>query len=366
MHRVLIAPDKFKGTLTSREAARAIRVGLSRAWPHAQFTEVALADGGEGFTECLIAALHGLSHQTRTVDATHQPCTGIWGELGDVASLDIATASGLAQLHAAARNPELTSTYGTGVVLREIVTRAFPTIILGLGGSATNDAGIGIAAALGFRFLDVRGNEVPLQGAALGSITRIEGPERPMSSRIVIATDVDNPLYGPEGAAHRFAAQKGADPAMVQRLDAGLRHFAQVVAEYVGRDYSSHAGAGAAGGAGFGMLALLGAKRRSGFDILREHLELDRLIEAHELVITGEGAFDTTSLAGKAPAQISRLAAEKGRPVWAVFGRCDLENAAGCFDRFATLAGSVAGAAETHADRLSHAAYELARGGCNR
>jgi glycerate kinase len=365
MHRVLIAPDKFKGTLTSRQAARAIRVGLQRAWPDAQFTEIALADGGEGFTDCLVDALHGRAHTIQSVDAANHPCIATWGELaselGSVAALDIASASGLAQLRLDARNPELTSTFGTGLVLREIIARGLQTILVGLGGSATNDGGTGIAAALGFRFLDVHGNEVPTNGAALASIVRIEGPRKPIASRIVIATDVENPLYGSEGAAHRFAAQKGANPDMVARLDAGLRHFAAVVANHVGHDYSVHPGAGAAGGAGFGMLALLGAQRRSGFDILREQLQLDRLIEAHDLVVTGEGAFDATSLTGKAPAQLAQLVTAKGRRAWAVFGRCDLENAAGRFDRYATLDGGVTGTLETHLERVSRASFELAK-----
>jgi len=361
MHRrVLIAPDKFKGTLTSRQAAHAIRVGLQRAWPDAQFTEIALADGGEGFADCLVEALHGESRSIQTVDATNRPCVATWGELGDIAALDIASASGLAQLQVDARNPELTSTFGTGLILRDIIARKFRTILVGLGGSATNDGGIGIAAALGFRFLDGQGNEVPTNGAALASIVRIERPPGSIASRIVIATDVDNPLYGPEGAAHRFAAQKGAPPDMVKRLDAGLRHFAKVVTQHVAHDFSDHPGAGAAGGAGFGLLALLGAERRRGFDILREHLQLDRLVETHDLVVTGEGAFDATSLTGKAPAQIAQLAEAKGRRVWAVFGRCDIANAAGRFEQYATLDGSVTGDLETHLERVSRASFELA------
>jgi glycerate 2-kinase len=368
-HRVLIAPDKFKGTMTAKQAGSAILSGLQRAWPDAEFTLIALADGGEGFTECLIEARHGRLHVAKTLDALGRACTAGWGEIdaGRTAVLDIASASGLAELSPSERNPSLTSTLGTGIVLRELIARGFETIYLGLGGSATNDAGVGIAVALGFRFLDSGGREVPSNGGALSAIARIEAPPSSPFVRFVIATDVDNPLYGPDGAACQFAAQKGADATTIRRLDDGLQHFAATVSKHVGQDLWARSGAGAAGGVGFGMMALLNAERRSGFEVLREQLHLDRLIETHDLIVTGEGAFDVTSLAGKAPARLAQLARKLTKPIWGLFGRCDVANTADYFDRHASLSEGE-GAVEVpntlglNLERLSRAAFDLARG----
>jgi glycerate 2-kinase len=366
-HRVLIAPDKFKGTMTAKQAGSAIRSGLERMWPDAEFTVVAFADGGEGFTECLVEARQGHLHAAKTLDALGRACTAQWGEIdaGRTAVLDIASASGLAQLSPPERDPSVTSTLGTGIVLGELIARGFRDVFVGLGGSATNDAGIGIAAALGFRFLDSSGREVPSTGDALRAIARIDAPPRAMPVRFVIATDVDNPLYGPDGAAYQFAAQKGADAATIRRLDEGLQHFAAIVSKHVGQDLSTRSGAGAAGGAAFGMMALLNAERRSGFEVLREQLQLDRLIEAHDLIVTGEGAFDATSLAGKAPARLAQLARRLNKPVWGLFGRCDIANVADSFDRHASLsvgALEVPNTLDLHLERLSRAAFDLARG----
>ncbi|HVF18474.1 MAG TPA: glycerate kinase, partial [Steroidobacteraceae bacterium] len=236
--RVLIAPDKFKGTMTAKEAAQAIQQGLQRAWPGARFTCVALADGGEGFAEGLVDARGGQLHPIQTLDALGRPCTAQWGELDrSCAVFDISSASGLTALAINERNPLQTSSFGSGLILRDLIARGFERIFVGLGGSATNDAGIGIAAALGFRFLDSRGQEVALNGRALAGIARIEGPLPIAQSNIVLATDVINPLYGVEGAAHQFARQKGADDVAIAELDRGLKHFAAIVAAHFGQDF---------------------------------------------------------------------------------------------------------------------------------
>ena len=360
--RVLIAPDKFKGTMSAKEAAQAIQRGLQRAWSDAQFTCIALADGGEGFTQCLVESKGGQLHPLQTLDALGRPCTAQWGELdGSCAAFDISSASGLGALTIGERNPLQASTFGSGLVLRELLARGYARIFVGLGGSATNDAGIGIAAALGFSFLDAHGKAVELNGRGLASIVRIETPVSKPRASIVIATDVTNPLYGAEGAAHQFARQKGADDEAIARLDRGLQHFAAIVAEHVGKDFSSHAGAGAAGGVGFGMLALLGAEQRGGFDVLSDQLTLPALIDTHDLIITGEGAFDRTSLAGKAPMKLAELAHRHGRQIWGVFGRCEIDEVHDYFDRHATLESAVLPRSpQGHMDVLSRRVFELA------
>jgi glycerate 2-kinase len=341
---VLIAPDKFKGTMTAKQVGAAIRSSLQQAWPNTRFTVMAIADGGEGFAECLVEAQTGRFHEIPALDALGRPCIARWGEIHTqaLAVVDIASASGLAQIPLAERSPELTSTQGTGIVLRDIIAKGLATICIGLGGSATNDAGIGIASELGFRFLDTGGRELASNGAALKRIARIESPRERIDACFVIATDVDHPLYGANGAAFQFAAQKGASEAMVRELDEGLRHFASIVTAHVGKDFSEAPGAGAAGGAGFGMMALLQAERRSGFDVLREQLRLDDLIERHDLIITGEGCFDHTSLGGKAPTRIAQLAREKRKAIWGVFGRCEIADAGDYFDRYVTVRANAA------------------------
>ena len=363
--RVLIAPDKFKGTMTATQAAQAIQRGLQLAWPDAQFTCVALADGGEGFTEGLVGATGGQLHSIHAVDALGRPCIAQWGELDrSSAAFDISSASGLNALALHERNPLQTSTFGSGLILRELLARGFARIFFGLGGSATNDAGIGIAAALGFRFLDSRGEDVPANGRGLSSIARLEWPTSIRKSNIVLATDVTNPLHGSEGAAHQFARQKGADEATIAELDRGLKHFAAIVAGCTGEDLSARPGAGAAGGVGFGMMALLQAEQRSGFDVLCEHLRLSALIESHDLIITGEGAFDRTSLAGKAPLRLAELARRQQRPVWGVFGRCEIEQVHRYFDNHVTLATpECVRSTQEHTEWLARRVFELANDG---
>ncbi|MBS0516916.1 MAG: glycerate kinase [Proteobacteria bacterium] len=365
--RILVMPDKFKGTLTSDEAARAIVRGLRCAWPRARFTTRTLADGGEGFAAALVRATGGTSRRCASVDASGYPCRAVWGWLGDGrgAVLDLAAASGLAQLPRALRSPLRTSTYGSGLVLRKAIDAGAAKIVIGLGGSATNDGGIGLAAALGWKFLDRRGGEIELNGAGLLQLDRIVAPKPRPRLRIVAACDVDNPLFGRNGAAYRFAAQKGADAAAVRALDRGLRRLARIVERDLGGNVAQVAGAGAAGGAGFGLMAFFGARLESGFEILRREMRLDALLREHDLVVTGEGAFDLTSLSGKAPYRLALHARQMRVPVWGVFGRIDVAvsrlpfaRAAALVVRDATVPASLASA--KHALRLERAAYELA------
>lgn len=320
--RVLIAPDKFKGTLTSGQAARAIERGLRRAWPGVQTTRLALSDGGEGFVENMVRLTGGRFRSSATTDAAGRPRRARWGVLGDgrTAVIGLTEASGIAHLPRELRCADRTTNLGTGRLIAVALAAGFRRILIGLGGSATTEGGISLAAAIGYRFLDRCGHEIPLCGAGLAELDRIEPPARRPQARFTVATDVANPLCGPRGAACQFAPQKGADPALVRRLDAGLRRLARIVRRDLGLDLAQQPGAGAAGGCGYGLMAFFGARREDGFQLLRRHAKLDRLIRAHDLLVTGEGRFDRTSLLGKGPAQLGLLGRKLGRPVWALCG----------------------------------------------
>lgn len=368
--RILIAPDKFKGTLTSEEAAKAIGKGVLRAWPKAKTTCLALTDGGEGFLEQLVRQTGGRLYAVQTIDAALRPCRANWGALGDkkTAVIGLANASGIAQLPADLRNPEETNNLGTGRLLALAARKGYRDILIGLGGSATTDGGISLAAAIGYRFLDQAGHDIPLNGGGLLQLARIVPPAAMPKTRFIVATDVDNPLYGPKGAARQFAPQKGADAAMVARLDAGLRHLVRIVKRDLGKDLADEPGAGAAGGCGYGLIVFFDAKRENGFQLVRRLTKLDNLIRKHDLVITGEGCFDRTSLLGKAPAQLGALARKLKRPVWALCGRADLPVSRSPFDQLAALStrknpgpppDSLSSA--QHAARLEKLACEVAR-----
>jgi glycerate kinase len=367
--RVLIAPDKFKGTLSADEAARAIERGLRRAWPGVQTTCLGLTDGGEGFVEMMVRATGGRLRTTRTVDAAWRPCSATWGVLGNgrTAVIGLTNASGIAQLPAHLRNPEKTSNLGTGLLIAEALRQGYREILVGLGGSATTEGGISLATAIGYRFLDRHGEDIPLDGGGLAQLARIEPPARRPKARFIVATDVNNSLCGPKGASRQFAAQKGADAAMIARLEKGLRHLARVVKRDLGRDLTLKPGAGAAGGCGYGLMAFFDAKPENGFQLIRRLLKLDALIRRHDLVITGEGCLDRTSLLGKAPAQIGELARQLKRPVWALCGRASLPTVKTPFDRIGTLLGEKdpappALSSAQHAQTLEALAYKMASG----
>ena len=367
--RVLIAPDKFKGTLTSETAAIAIERGLRWAWPKVKTTRFTLSDGGEGFMELMVRQTGGRLRSARTVDAAGRPCRAKWGVLGNgrTAVIGLTSASGIAQLPAHLRNPEKTSNLGTGRLIALALKKGCREILVGLGGSATTEGGISLAAAIGYKFIDKDGLEINLNGGGLANLARIIPPKRMPKARFIVATDVDNPLFGPRGAAYQFAPQKGADPAMVKRLDAGLRHLARIVKRDLGKDLAHETGAGAAGGCGYGILAFFNAKRENGFQLIRRITKLDALIRRHDLVITGEGCFDRTSLLGKAPAQLGELARKLKRPVWALCGRVELPLSRSPFDQIAALStkqnpgpppDSLTPA--QHAKRLEELAFEVA------
>ena len=320
---VLVAPDKFKGTLTSEQAARAIEHGLRRAWPDAKFTRFALTDGGDDFARVLARAAGGRLYRVRTCDTAGRPCRAAWGMLrdGHTAVLDLASASGLVQLPPHLRDPRHTSTFGTGVMIRRAIAAGATTIIIGLGGSATNDGGLALAASLGWKFLDRNGAGVALNGAGLNALHQIVRPLSRLPVQIVAAADVENPLFGAHGAACQFARQKGASPAVVHVLDLGLRRLAKITRRDLGVDLARKLGAGAAGGCGFGLMAFLGANLEPGFDIFCRRSRLEALLKHHDIVVTGEGCFDATSIAGKGPWRLACLAQAHGKKVLGVFGK---------------------------------------------
>ncbi len=362
--RVLIAPDKFKGTLTSEQAARAIEKGLHRAWPGVETTRLELTDGGEGFMEFLVRHTGGKIRTARTVDAAMRPCRAGWGVLGNgrTAVIGLNCASGLAQLPARLRNPETATNLGTARLIALAVRKGFREIVVGLGGSATTEGGISLGLALGYRFLDDAHRDIPPNGAGLARLARIVPPPALPKVRFVVATDVDIPLCGPNGAACRFAPQKGADVAMTARLEEGLRRLDRIVRRDLGEALAERPGAGAAGGCGYGMMAFFRARRENGFQLVRRLVKLDRLIREHDLVITGEGALDPTSLLGKAPVQLGRLARSLGRPGWAFCGRCTLPVGQSPFDRIAALDRPAEGLTPVqHARRLEGLVYETCR-----
>ena len=285
---------------------------------------VPLTDGGEGFVETLIQAGYGKLRTTETVDAAWRPCRAKWGLLdgGGTAVIGLTEASGIAQLPPHLRNPEKTSNLGTGLLITEALKLGCREILIGLGGSATNEGGISLATTIGYRFLDRYDKDIPLDGGGLARLVRIEAPRKKTKVRFVVATDVTNPLCGMRGAAARqFAAQKGAKPAAVKRLERGLQRLARIAKRDLGLDFARKPGAGSAGGCGYGLMAFFRARPENGFQLVRRVLNLDELIRSHDLVITGEGCLDRTSLLGKAPVQLGQLAQQFGKPAWALCGR---------------------------------------------
>jgi glycerate 2-kinase len=313
--RVVVAPDKFKGTLTAREAARAVAEGWLSVDRKAEIEEVPIADGGEGTLDALLAALDGRLERLPATGPLGDPVIAEYGladtPAGLLAIVEMARASGLELLSEQRRDPLRATTYGTGELIVEACRRRPRRLLVCIGGSATNDAGAGMAQALGIRLLDAEGRDLPPGGAALPGLARIDlgGLEQSVRGvEVVVATDVHNPLVGPQGASVVYGPQKGASPEDVARLDQALGHFAAVVHRDLGIDFRHEPGAGAAGGLGAGLLAFLGARLRPGFEVVAEILRLPERLEAAGVAVTGEGKYDAQTGFGKAPAGLLRLA----------------------------------------------------------
>lgn len=333
--RILIAPQAFKGSVDAVRVASAIARGVRRVWPDAECDELPLADGGEGTVRALVRATGGALRRSRVRDPLGREVEAEWGILGGgrTAVVEMAAASGLPLLRADERDSRVTSTRGTGELLLEAAMSGVDLVVVGIGGSATNDGGAGMARAIGFRFLDRDGRDLEEGGAALARLHRLEGRVDPRLTRVTIevASDVRNPLLGPEGASAVFGPQKGATPEVVAELEAAIARYADVVERFVGRDVRAVPGAGAAGGLGAGLLAFADAKIRSGAQLVMGATRFAERAARADLVITGEGRVDAQSAYGKLTGAVVAKAVELDRPVAAIVGGVG-EGAGSLFD----------------------------------
>ncbi len=325
---ILLAPDSFKDCLTAREVAEAISEGMKRVVPHAHFSFAPMADGGEGTVESVIDATGGSLVRIQVKDPLMREIDSFYGITGDgkTAVIEMAAASGIELLKPGERNPWITSTFGTGQLIKDALEKGCEKILLGIGGSATNDCGAGMAEALGVRFAGSRGESIGPGGGSLDRVENIhmEGLDsRIKGARIKVACDVTNPLTGPSGASAVYGPQKGADPEMVSKLDGNLKHFAGMIRDQLGKKVSQVPGAGAAGGLGAGLMAFLDADLMKGFDMIAESVGLEERIREADLVITGEGKLDEQTQFGKTPFGVAQLAKRYGKPVIAVAGTVD-------------------------------------------
>ena len=322
MKKIIIASDSFKGCLSSLEVARAAGNGIRKVLPDCEVVTVPVADGGEGTVEALVAALNGSLVTCEVHDPLMNPIRAEYGILGDglTAVIEMASASGLTLVPPAKRNPMLTTTYGTGELIKDALQRGCRRFLIGIGGSATNDAGTGMLQALGFRFLDKDKNELGKGGQILEQIAHIDFINELKEAVFTIACDVNNPFSGENGAAFVYARQKGADDAMIHQLDKGLKHFASVILSSKGKDIDAIPGAGAAGGLGGGFLAFLPATLKPGVQMVLDALDFDSRIKGADLIITGEGKLDRQTGMGKTPSGILEAGKRQHIPVVAIGG----------------------------------------------
>lgn len=326
--KIVIASDSFKGSLSSHEVAQAAMRGVKQVYPACEIVAVNVADGGEGTVEAVVEALGGEIVTITVSDPLGCPVSACYGLAGNTAIIEMAAASGLTLLTAEERNPWLTSTYGTGEMILDAIRRGCREFFVGIGGSATNDAGTGMLQALGFRFYDIDDQEIiDGCGGRLQDVARIDDTgvmDAVRQCRFTVACDVDTPFCGSEGAAYVFAPQKGADMEMVARLDSGMVSFAKVIEKTYGIDVTSMAGAGAAGGMGGGFYAFLNATLKRGVDMVLDAIDFDSIIRGADLVITGEGAIDYQTVKGKTAAGVLARAKAQDIPVVAIAGRVEM------------------------------------------
>ena len=363
MEKILLVPDSFKGTLSSRQVCQVMAGQLRRFFPQAQVKSIPVADGGEGSVEAFLAAAGG-ERRTRTVTGPFgEPVEAFYGILGDgrTAVIEMAACAGL-PLAEGRLNPERATTYGVGELLLAAKEAGCTKAILGLGGSCTNDGGAGAAAALGAKFTRADGTAFVPTGGTLGEIAALDvSPvtQALQGMELTAMCDIDNPLYGEAGAAAVFAPQKGADAAMVARLDAGLRYLGQVSARCLGRDFSHLPGAGAAGGLGFGMAAFCGAQLRMGIDAVLDAVGFDSLLPGTDVVFTGEGKIDSQSARGKVVSGVAVRCRKAGVPVVAVVGQID-QGFEEMYQQGLTAVFSINRAAQPFAESRFHAGENLA------
>jgi glycerate kinase len=378
--KILIAPDKFKGSLSAREVADNIAIGLREVLSEAKVDIVAMADGGEGTADVICDTLHGSWVNCSAHDPLGREIETRYAFVEDrkLAVMEMSAAAGMKLLRPDEYDVDRASTFGVGEMLLDATRHGANEIIVGLGGSATNDGGFGMARALGFRFLDERDNEIKAIAALLG-LQRIvrqnvevvvpstylhkrRSPRRaPLQrQRVIAAADVRNPLLGERGATRVFGPQKGVRPDKIDMFECALTRLADVVASNFGFDYRKKPGAGAAGGLGFGLMSFCGAELRSGFDVVSETVGLESKMKDVDLVITGEGSLDRQTLEGKTPAGVSRLARKLGKRVFAIVGRANEDREAlELFDGVCELGGSIAQARELLRERARELASNL-------
>ena len=323
--KIVIAPDSYKESLSALEVATQIELGFKDIFPHAHYVKVPMADGGEGTVQAMAEATHGRIVDVQVTGPLGQPVKGFYALTGDgrMAMIEMAAASGLALVPAEQRNPEVTTSYGTGELIKAALDAGARHLILGIGGSATNDGGAGMLQALGVQLLDGSGQAIGRGGAPLAQLARIDASgidARLAACTIEVACDVDNPLTGPRGASAIFGPQKGASTEAVQQLDANLKHFAQIIQRDIGVDVDQIPGAGAAGGMGAAMLAFFQGQLRPGCEIIAKAVGLEQAIQGASLVITGEGRIDQQTIFGKTPFGVATVAKQHGVPVIGIAG----------------------------------------------
>lgn len=316
--KILLAPDSFKGSLSSKDVCSALKEGIKRA-VKAEIIEVPIADGGEGTVESLIISAGGKITDVYVTGPLGERIKAFYGVLNDgTAVIEMAASSGLYLIPQNMRNPLKTTTYGVGELIKSALDAGCRKFIIGIGGSATNDGGAGMAQALGVKLMDKDGKKIEFGGGNLDKVAKIDISgidKRIYESEFIVASDVDNPLCGERGASNVYGPQKGATPEMVKILDNNLKHYAEVVKNEIGMDLSEIPGAGAAGGLGFGLMAYLKAKLKPGIEIIIEVAKLENKIKECDIVITGEGNTDFQTAFGKAPSGIAKLAQKYGKPV---------------------------------------------------
>jgi glycerate kinase len=321
--KIVVAPDSFKGSLTALEVSDAIEKGIREVFPEAEIIKIPMADGGDGTVECLVNATGGEILREKVIGPLGNEILAHYGILGDkkTAVIEMAAASGLTLVPENKRNPLITTTYGTGQLIKAALNQGCRKMIIGIGGSATNDGGAGMVQALGIKLLDQEGKEVGFGGGELKKIVKIDiscMDNRLFDIKVLVASDVNNPLCGPQGASRIYGPQKGATPEIIEELDKSLSYFAELIKRDLNKDIKDMPGAGAAGGLGASLMAFLNAELRPGIEIIIEAVKLEQAIKDADLVITGEGKIDSQTIYGKAPIGVAKIAKKYNVPVVAV------------------------------------------------
>ena len=321
--KIVIAPDSFKGSLTAVEVSDAIEQGIREIFPEVEIVKIPMADGGDGTVQCLVNATEGEILKEKVTGPLGDEILASYGILGDkkTAVIEMAEASGLTLVPENRRNPLVTTTYGTGQLIKFALDQGCRKMIIGIGGSATNDGGAGMVQALGAKLLDKDGEEIGFGGGELKKVFRIDTKyldNRLSETKVLVASDVSNPLCGPQGASRIYGPQKGATPEVIEELDESLAYFAGIIKRDLNKDVKDIPGAGAAGGLGASLIAFLNAELRPGIEIIIEIVKLEQAIKGADLVITGEGKIDSQTIYGKAPIGVAKIAKKYHIPVIAV------------------------------------------------